>query len=129
MDDATANALLVELRHMNRLLRELPAGFAVALAAHNRGGVSVQDRAVLDTLLAPLLEAMGQAVFTLRDLDEQAQTYDALRKALQQLKAQGLSGRKLGKLFARIAGADLGGVVLWQRGQDRDGLVWQLVRV
>lgn len=129
MDDQTAIALLAEMRQIHRLLRELPSAFAVALAARERGSITASDRAVLDVLLDPLTEAMGQAKFPLADLDRQAELYPALHDALSQLRADGMTTKRLGKMFSRIEGVDLGGAVIWQRGKGREGQWWQIVRV
>jgi hypothetical protein len=124
-----SEATLSLLRHISAQLDALPGRLAVAIAAERRGKVSDSDRALLDLLLQPLLNAVRESMFTLHDLDEHARLDSELRTALDAAEAKGVTRKALGKLLARVEGADLGGAVVWQRRKERDGALWQIQRV
>jgi hypothetical protein len=85
--------------------------------------LSAEDRQVLESLLPVVSQAIGSALFTLRDLAEQAETDDALKVALGCVSA-----RRLGKLFARSAGFPVDGVRVERVGNVREGILWRVAR-
>jgi hypothetical protein len=123
------NLILFELRRLNGLLRDLPTAIAIAISADRRKAVAPEDRVVLDLLLQPIYDAVGEAIFSFEDLDKHAKLDPDLEAALRMPAENGLTRRKLGKLFARCAGVDINGIVIWHRGTRRGGAQWQLKQV
>lgn len=104
------------------------AGLLERIAVALEANLAPRRREV-GVLLRAIHARVADRVFVAPELIEYAEISDAeeLRSAI--LAAVGsLNARKLGKLFARVEGEDLGGYRLRRVGTDRAGITWQVVR-
>ncbi|MGC2457763.1 MAG: hypothetical protein WA435_07195 [Gallionellaceae bacterium] len=79
-------------------------------------------------LLAAIYGEIGDTAFNCHDLMERAALVPELGAALNQ-RIDRVTGRKLGRLFRQIENVVYGGLVARCVGSERDGLIWQVVRV
>jgi hypothetical protein len=88
------------------------------------------ERGVLALLLPAISAAVGDRLFTVRDLLEHATTVDPeLRIALEcaTFKLDAGSARRIGKRLQRAQGLPMNGFSLVRHeAKDRDGVVWQI---
>jgi hypothetical protein len=85
-----------------------------------------RDQADADLMLA-LRESSRGLVFTTRMVWVRRDRDDGLARAL--LAADIDSPKQLGKLLARLAGVDIGGLVVTRTKDTRDGAQWSIARL
>lgn len=145
MDAATAinaAAVMAELRQMRdemrveaalqrqlteRLLAAVTAAEAPAAKAKvpRPSGAKEADRPRAGALLAMIFNCIGDRTFTIAELTQvYAKRYPALAGALEQ---GGLSGKQLGKLFARFEADAVGGLTVEKLVKEHAGIVWKVV--
>ena len=105
------------------ILEEL-RGLRADLADRKRGRLSLADRALLAAFLPVVAAVVGARAFTVRELVDHARlpTEAALLDAL----AAAGGANKAGRLLKRGNGIEVDGMMAWNVGDDRDGLVWRV---
>jgi hypothetical protein len=107
-----------ELRAIRALLEEL-----LERQAPRRGPRDGDDRRVV----LEVANVVADAIFSSGEVVAHAAVAPKLAAALE--GADITSPRSLGKLFRRVEGVAIEGVLLERVGEDRAGLLWRIVRV
>ena len=92
----------------------------VALLEAARATLSPEDREVLGRLLPAIAGGVGSAVWSVKEL----RTSEAPGV---HIVLDGISARRLGRLFSRARGVPLGGYLIQRAGIEWHATLWQVV--
>jgi hypothetical protein len=112
------------------LLRQIAADVQALRAAFERRPDAVPTPDVAAPLVQAIAATCGDLAFSAAELVRHAALpeFATLRAAL--IAAVGeLNARRIGKWLRKVEGVDLGGLRVIRLALDRDGVVWQIVRV
>lgn len=121
-----ADLHLRELRRIGDLLEQL-------LARQRLEQVGLKPAASEMLALRQLFEVLGTSLgttlFTVADLLAFAAQRPALATAIAAIAGPERSTKRVGKAFARAAGAPVGEFMLHRAGRERSGVIWRLERI
>ena len=87
------------------------------------------DRPEIGALLSKIHDAVGERGFTGAELIDYAEVSNATALLHAIVAACGTNPRRLGRLFRRIEGKEIAGLVVRRVDDSRAGIVWKVARV
>jgi hypothetical protein len=123
-----AAEILAELKHLSGLIEALPTAIAAASAVR-LCPLAKKDRQLLNDVLPKLGDSLGPRgrVFSAADAIEfLSQQHPETTAQLLRGVGEGHPARRLGRLLARAAGHDIGGLVVERVKGDRLGVTWAI---
>lgn len=129
MQDTAHAETVALLRLIAAKIDALPQEFARAL--HRGSSLSRDDRERLSEVLPAIAAALGNHVFTIKDLLQHAAQDPALQLDLQRILGSLDAGasKSLGRLLSRADGFLLDGLTVTQLQKVRDGHLWRVERL